>query len=87
MFVCMFNILFIYPAPFIEKCKWDDKACLISSTTKAIPYFAKGIPEIGIPPMDPLKLTQVNVIEGELSVDFTTMDVTGTSKATVVNVE
>lgn len=43
----------------------DDNQCFIKLWQDAVPYLSKGIPEINIPPVDPLKLENVN-IDGEL---------------------
>ncbi|KAJ8723233.1 hypothetical protein PYW08_003145 [Mythimna loreyi] len=73
--------------PFIDKCLWSDKSCLVTSAQKAVPAFCDGMPELGVPPMDPLKLSKAKVNEGDLKVVFTDMDVTGTRQIKVLKVE
>uniref|UniRef100_A0A2A4J606 DUF233 protein n=1 Tax=Heliothis virescens TaxID=7102 RepID=A0A2A4J606_HELVI len=74
-------------APFIDKCEWSDKPCLVKSSQKAVPFVAAGLKEIGLPPLDPLKMSKATLQEGELKIEFEDMTVIGSSKCKVVKVE
>ncbi|KAJ8716744.1 hypothetical protein PYW07_003371 [Mythimna separata] len=73
--------------PFIDKCEWNDKSCLMASSQKAIGPFCDGLPALGVPPMDPMKLKNVKLHEGDLKVLFSDMAVTGARKLKVLKVE
>ncbi|CAH2047400.1 unnamed protein product, partial [Iphiclides podalirius] len=74
-------------APFIKKCKSDDSECLIASTQIAIPYLSPGIPELEIPPADPLYFKEISADQGDLKLTFRDLKVTGTSKCKVIDVK
>ncbi|CAB3226656.1 unnamed protein product [Arctia plantaginis] len=74
-------------APFIQKCKWDDRACLLKSSQTAIPYFAAGVSELGMSPLDPVALNTVSYNEGGLKITFKDMILSGTRNCQVKDVE
>ncbi|KAI5646103.1 hypothetical protein NE865_01996 [Phthorimaea operculella] len=64
-------------ASFITACKVDDDACILNSAQAAIPFFADGIKELGVTPMDPLVLEDVQSTEGDLKLHFKNLNVAG----------
>ncbi|CAH2084393.1 unnamed protein product [Euphydryas editha] len=74
-------------APFIKPCKADDSACIVSSAAVAIPYFASGVPELGIKPMDPLKLSLIKSDQGGLKMTFKESTLTGLKDCNVENIK
>ncbi|XP_063534753.1 circadian clock-controlled protein daywake-like [Cydia strobilella] len=72
---------------FIHPCKVDDRACLIQSTIDAIPYFTKGIPELGIPTLDPFYVEIVAIPLAGLNISFFKSNIFGFRKAVIDNVE
>ncbi|XP_061714318.1 circadian clock-controlled protein daywake-like [Cydia pomonella] len=72
---------------FIHPCPVDDRACLIQSTKDAIPYFTKGIPELGVPSMDPFYIERLSIPLSGLKISFFNGKVTGFRKAVIDNVE
>ncbi|XP_041979919.1 circadian clock-controlled protein daywake-like [Aricia agestis] len=83
---CVIN-LDAYSATFIKPCKWDDKACLISSTQAVIPIISKGIPELNIQSWDPLYIKTGKFESGNLVVKYYDLSVTGVKDIKVLNVE
>ena len=54
--------LFFLTASFLNQCSKRDpqiNTCLKATFNNLRPYLARGIPEIGIPPMEPLKIDQL----------------------------
>ncbi|XP_046978247.1 protein takeout-like [Vanessa cardui] len=87
--VCLLFALNAYTisASFIKPCKPEDSACIISSATQAIPFFAKGQPEMGIEPMDPLKLELIKSDQGGLKIIFKDSTLTGLKDCSVENIK
>lgn len=51
-------------ASFLNKCSRSDpqlNACLKKTFNNLKPYLARGIPEIGLPPMEPLKVDALGI--------------------------
>lgn len=51
-------------ASFINKCSKKDpqlNSCLRTTFNNLRPYLARGIPEIGLPPMEPLKIEHMGI--------------------------
>lgn len=76
-----------FSVPFIDKCKWDDKACLLASSQKAVPYVAAGLSDLGMPPLDPVHLSKVVYNEGGLAITFEDMTLTGPAQCKIKKVE
>nr|XP_037875357.1 circadian clock-controlled protein daywake [Bombyx mori] len=72
---------------FIKPCAWNDKACILDSSKLALPYFVKGIPEIGVSPVDPFTIDEVNADNGELKLLFKNIKVEGISKCEISEIE
>ncbi|KPI95814.1 Circadian clock-controlled protein [Papilio xuthus] len=74
-------------APFIKPCKLNDKECVKSSATAAIPFIVPGIPALDIPPSEPLYIKQATSDQGEMKLTFNDMNIYGLSQSTFNNVE
>ncbi|CAG5054604.1 unnamed protein product [Parnassius apollo] len=63
-------------APFIKPCKDGDDACILASSQAAIPFFAPGMPELGVKSLDPLRVPLITSNQGglELSLKDTTIN-------------
>ncbi|CAK1585757.1 unnamed protein product [Parnassius mnemosyne] len=63
-------------APFIKPCKDGDNACIKTSIQAALPFFASGLPELGVKPLDPLKIPLIKSEQGglELTLRDTTLN-------------
>ncbi|XP_028177870.1 protein takeout-like isoform X2 [Ostrinia furnacalis] len=88
--LCFFAAVFSVrsaSAPFITPCKQGDAACLKSSAQAALPIIAPGIPELGIKPLDPLRLDLVKGDQGGLQLSFRDTVLTGMKGCTVENVK
>ncbi|XP_047990837.1 circadian clock-controlled protein daywake-like [Leguminivora glycinivorella] len=72
---------------FIHPCPVDNRECLIQSTIDAIPFFTKGIPELGVPSLDPFYVDRLAIPLAGLKVAFFNGKVTGFRKAVIENVE
>ncbi|KAJ2951178.1 hypothetical protein O0L34_g5571 [Tuta absoluta] len=64
-------------ASFIKPCKVGDDACILNSAQAAVPFFADGIPDLGVTPMDPLVLEDLKSTEGDLKLHFKNLNVAG----------
>ncbi|XP_013138245.1 PREDICTED: circadian clock-controlled protein-like [Papilio polytes] len=48
--------------PFIKACKLNEEDCLLTANMQiAYPYIANGIPEIGVPPTDPMNFENLTM--------------------------
>ncbi|CAG9135374.1 unnamed protein product [Plutella xylostella] len=64
-------------APFIIPCHQADSECLKSSTQKAVPVLAGGVPALGLPPLDPMVVERVKASQAGLIMDFRNTTVKG----------
>ncbi|KPJ16052.1 Circadian clock-controlled protein [Papilio machaon] len=64
-------------APFIKPCKDGDNACILASSQAVIPVLAPGVPELGVQPLDPLKVPRITSNQGSLKLTFTDTVLTG----------
>ncbi|KAJ8723232.1 hypothetical protein PYW08_003144 [Mythimna loreyi] len=65
---------------WIKPCKASDSECLLTSATLALPHIANGIPELGIPAIDPLPLKDTEANTGDLKLKFTNVTIYQLSK-------
>ncbi|XP_059049934.1 circadian clock-controlled protein daywake-like [Achroia grisella] len=72
---------------FIQPCNNTEPACLIKATVDAIPGFAKGLPELGVPSLDPFVINELPIQLPGIKVTFYDGKVTGLKKCEVLNVE
>ncbi|CAH0719904.1 unnamed protein product, partial [Brenthis ino] len=82
----MYSFFKFQKVSFIKPCKADDNACLLSSSQGAVPYMAAGIPELGIPPSDPLYINEVRSDDRNLKLGFRNVKVVGISKAKIISI-
>ncbi|KAI8421664.1 hypothetical protein MSG28_009655 [Choristoneura fumiferana] len=68
---------------FIHICKEDDGECIKRSTQDAIPQFVKGLPELGVPVMDPFVIEKLQLPLPGLKVSFYNGKVTGFRKCII----
>ncbi|XP_049872592.1 circadian clock-controlled protein daywake-like [Pectinophora gossypiella] len=90
LFVCLVSCFVIScnagAVSFIKPCKFDDKACLLSSAQAALPHVAAGIPELGVPTADPLVLEEINSKQDGLDIQFKNLKVAGPGKCKFVSI-
>lgn len=74
-------------------CKLQDpevNRCLLKGAKLAVPELAKGQPKYGIPPIEPLRISTLNIDQGQGSVNiklnFTDLDINGISQAMIDDV-
>ncbi|CAG9787830.1 unnamed protein product [Diatraea saccharalis] len=72
---------------FIRPCNTTEPACLIKATRDAIPEFSKGLPELGVPALDPFVIDQLPIQLPGIKVTFHEGKATGLRKCEVRNVE
>ncbi|XP_063534752.1 circadian clock-controlled protein daywake-like [Cydia strobilella] len=72
---------------FIHPCPLDNKPCVMQSTIDAIPYFTKGMPDLGVPTLDPFYIDRLSIPLAGLKISFFNGNVTGFRKAVIDNVE
>lgn len=71
---------YLFPASFISPCSASDpnlSECVEKVINIAGPTFADGLPELGIAPLDPVKLGTVNVDNPALKIVFSDTVVSG----------
>ncbi|CAG4930297.1 unnamed protein product [Colias eurytheme] len=71
---------------FIHPCNVTTSECLIKATQDAIPEFVKGIPNLGVPSLDPFVIEKLSIPLTGLKVTFYQGKVTGFRKCIVDNV-
>lgn len=64
-------------APFITPCKAADSKCIKNNIAVSVPIFVKGIPELGVQPLDPLTLKKVDASKSGLKFFITNAVVEG----------
>lgn len=74
-------------AEFIHPCNNTETSCLIQATQEAIPEFAKGLPNLGVPSLDPFIIDELPIQLPGVKVTFLDGKVTGLRKCQVLNVE
>lgn len=60
-------------ASFIKPCRRSDAeftTCLTNAVQAALPFMADGLPEAGIPSVDPLKVENIKVNQPALKIQF-----------------
>ncbi|XP_041980239.1 protein takeout-like [Aricia agestis] len=72
-------------APFIHPCDPADLACLKRSAQAAVPYLARGVPELGLSPLDPVTIPHMETNEAGLQLTFTDTVIKGLGNCTVMS--
>lgn len=66
-------IIFKFSAPYFPRCKrFDPKLseCLIKATETVKPYLVKGVPELGIPAIEPYVIPEITLEQGTQALNF-----------------
>ncbi|XP_063826385.1 circadian clock-controlled protein daywake-like [Ostrinia nubilalis] len=71
---------------YIHPCNDTTSECLVKATQFALPEFVKGIPELGVPSLDPFTIDQLAIPLSGLKVTFYKGKVSGFRKCIVDNV-
>ncbi|XP_063381339.1 circadian clock-controlled protein daywake-like [Cydia fagiglandana] len=72
---------------FIHPCNNTEPACLIKATQDAVLPFTKGLPDIGVPSLDPFVIDELPIQLPGVKVTFLDGKATGLRKCQVLNVE
>lgn len=88
------QIILCFPASDIERCDIRDTVCFEKQFNTAIKYHKNGIPALGVPSVDPLKIEKIQIHENNegksrpirLDLDFNDVDILGLSDCKVSNV-
>lgn len=51
-------------ASTIQKCPYEDSACIAKVTNEIVSKGKSGYPELGFPVFDPLKIEKMNIVQG-----------------------
>ncbi|XP_013133142.1 PREDICTED: circadian clock-controlled protein-like [Papilio polytes] len=82
-----FGVTYSKLAPdYIRPCNETSRECLVKSTQDAIPEFVKGLPHLGVPPLDPFTIEKLSIPLSGLKVTFYQGKVSGFRKCIVDNV-
>ncbi|XP_052891481.1 uncharacterized protein LOC128299527 [Anopheles moucheti] len=75
-----------FPATF-SRCKQEDGNCLLEAITATFRNFHKGVPEIGLVPLDPLRIDKMDIVQGDgpinIVLNFKKVDLTGFQHAQI----
>uniref|UniRef100_A0A182QFP2 Haemolymph juvenile hormone binding protein n=1 Tax=Anopheles farauti TaxID=69004 RepID=A0A182QFP2_9DIPT len=75
-----------FPSAF-SQCKQEDATCLLQAVTATFRNFHKGVPEIGLVPLDPLRIDKMDIIQGDgpinIVLNFRKVDLLGFSEAQI----
>nr|XP_032516544.1 uncharacterized protein LOC116769529 [Danaus plexippus plexippus] len=74
-----------HSAHFIKPCHRNDRACLKLSAQAAVPILAKGIPSLGMKPLDPMDMEEVKANRAGLMMHFTNTKVLGLKHCKVLD--
>uniref|UniRef100_A0A2S2PW13 Protein takeout n=1 Tax=Sipha flava TaxID=143950 RepID=A0A2S2PW13_9HEMI len=93
-------VAIVYGAPSsklpkgFKQCKISDpnlNECIRDGLQSAIPHLAKGIPSLGIIPLDPLRISELTIQQGtgpvSFKLNFTDLDLINLKKMTIQKVE
>ncbi|XP_049547943.1 uncharacterized protein LOC125959175 [Anopheles darlingi] len=79
-----------YAAKFPDsftRCNQDDGQCLLDAITATFRSFYKGVPEIGLVPLDPLRIDKMDIIQGDgpinIELNFRKVDLLGFREAKI----
>ncbi|XP_047522853.1 circadian clock-controlled protein daywake-like [Pieris napi] len=67
--------------------KSDFKKCVRVQLEKSLPLFAKGIPELGVPTIDPVDLNDIHIDGSGLKLTFTNAKMHGLSKVSLKDLD
>uniref|UniRef100_A0A182PS73 Uncharacterized protein n=1 Tax=Anopheles epiroticus TaxID=199890 RepID=A0A182PS73_9DIPT len=70
-----------------SQCKQDDGNCLLEAITVTFRNFYKGVPDIGLVPLDPLRIDKMDIVQGDgpinIVLNFRKVDLNGFREAIV----
>lgn len=88
------HFLYTFPASFIKACRRSDpelNLCIKEQVESIRPYLLKGIPELQLPPYDPMRIPQLLLDQGTGSVrlraDFRDIVAYGAKNAVVKDIK
>ncbi|XP_026326629.1 protein takeout-like [Hyposmocoma kahamanoa] len=88
VFVCNINAGNL--PEYIQRCDLEDKnfvECVKEKISTTLPYFTKGIKELDVPPLDPVKLDDIDINGNGLNLSFTDANMYGISNAVITNLK
>ncbi|XP_061506727.1 circadian clock-controlled protein daywake [Anopheles gambiae] len=75
-----------FPNAF-SRCKQEDGNCLLEAVTATFRNFHKGVPEIGLVPLDPLRIDKMDIVQGDgpinIVLNFKKVDLGGFREAQI----
>ncbi|CAK1585550.1 unnamed protein product [Parnassius mnemosyne] len=85
---CFLNESNTTKVPFLKPCGPNDFKCLLTVNTQiSIPYLAAGIPELGVPALEPMYFKNITMDQGYFKFFLRNMKVVGASGCKVVEME
>ncbi|KAJ0179413.1 hypothetical protein K1T71_005125 [Dendrolimus kikuchii] len=79
-----------YLPPYIKPCSYDNKdlgACVKTQIENSLNSFAKGIPELDVPSLDPVQLDNIIIDGNGLKLAFTNASMHGISNSKLTNLK
>ncbi|XP_047522317.1 circadian clock-controlled protein daywake-like [Pieris napi] len=86
-FVSCIAFLDATKVPYITPCKPVDTSCMISSAHSALENLWRGVPEFGVPILDPLEIGSLRNDDKDLKLGFRNMKVHGPSKCKFLDIK
>ncbi|XP_052866956.1 protein takeout-like [Anopheles cruzii] len=75
-----------FPDSF-SRCNQEDGKCLLAAITATFRGFYKGLPEIGLVPLDPLRIDKMDIVQGDgpinIELNFRKVDLVGFREAQI----
>ncbi|XP_058060767.1 protein takeout-like [Anopheles bellator] len=75
-----------FPDSF-SRCGQEDGKCLLAAITATFRSFYKGVPEIGLVPLDPLRIDKMDIVQGDgpinIELNFRKVDLVGFREAQI----
>lgn len=76
-----------FTADSFSRCNQEDGQCLLDAITATFRNFYKGVPEIGLVPLDPLRIDKMDIIQGDgpinIELNFRKVDLLGFREAKI----
>ncbi|XP_050088483.1 uncharacterized protein LOC126572847 [Anopheles aquasalis] len=70
-----------------KRCNPGDEQCLIAAVTETFQKYRNGLPELGLAPLDPLRIDEMDIVQGDgpvnIVLNFKNVDITGFSDVVV----
>lgn len=84
------NMLIFFLAPYIQPCALKDtkfSQCVKQQIENSLEKFTKGIPEMGVPSIDPVELDNIYIDGNGLNLSFTEPAMHGLSKSKLTDLQ